>query len=138
MNLIGFLISLGYFNGENDYYRSDDMFIGLLYTNIKTPITETIYFDTDFESTILSNKLGLGIRKNIFFFDNIDLSFKVMSDYVFGYKDRDKKIYTHLDEDNPTIKVETEISNTTEYGITLKSFYDFKYKSCGITFEYKF
>ena len=44
------------------------MFIGLLYTNIKTPITETIYFDTDFESTILSNKLGLGIRKNIFFF----------------------------------------------------------------------
>ena len=129
---------LGYFNGENDYYRSDDMFIGLLYTNIKTPITETIYFDTDFESTILSNKLGLGIRKNIFFFDNIDLSFKLMSDYVFGYKDRDKKIYTHLDKDDPTIKIKTEISNTTEYGITLKSFYDFKYKSCGITFEYKF
>ena len=129
---------LGYFNGENDYYRSDDMFIGLLYTNIKTPITETIYFDTDFESTILSNKIGFGIRKNIFFFDNIDLSFKLISDYVFGYKDRDKKIYTHLDEDDPTIKVELEISDTTEYGITLKSFYDFTYESCGITFEYKF
>ena len=41
-------------------------------------------------------------------------------------------------KNDPTIKVELEISNTTEYGITLKSFYDFKYKSCGITFEYKF
>ena len=58
-------LNLGYLNGKSSYYQVEDMFVGMIYSNISIPITETVELDGSYETTILSNKLGLGFTKNI-------------------------------------------------------------------------
>lgn len=126
---------LGYLNGESSLYRVEDQFIGMIYSNIAFPLTETIQLDGSYETTILSNKLGLGITKNIYYFDNFDIQLGLSSDYTFGYDDKEKKIYTHLDEDKPSININIGISIEQS---KMNMYYDFQYESAGLKLEYKF
>lgn len=128
-------LNLGYLNGKSSYYQVEDLFVGMIYSNISIPITETVELDGNYETTILSNKLGLGFTKNIYYFDNLDLSMGIFSNYVFGYNDDEEKIYTHLDEDKPSI--ELNIGILTEQS-KIDMYYDFQYKSAGLKIEYKF
>lgn len=128
-------INLGYLNGENYYYQVEDMFVGMIYSNISIPITETIKLDGSYETTILSNKLGIGLTKDIYYFDTFDIQVGLLSDYTFDYDDKEKKIYTHLDEDKPSIEINMGIS--TEQS-KINMYYDFQYESAGIKLEYKF
>lgn len=128
-------LNLGYLNGESSLYRVEDQFIGMIYSNIAFPLSETIILDGNYETTILSNKLGLGITKNIYYFDNFDIQLGFSSDYTFGYDDKEKKIYTHLDEDKPSINLNIGVS--TEQS-KMNMYYDFQYESAGLKLEYKF
>lgn len=126
---------LGYMNGEHKDYKVKDMFIGTLYTNVEIPVTETIYLLGNYETTIMSNKLEAALKKDIYYFDDFDLNFKVGSEYVFYDKDRDKKIYTHLDEEQPEIKVATQIETES---ISLETYYEFQQSNLGLKIEYSF
>lgn len=126
---------LGYMNGEHKDYKVKDMFIGTLYTNVEIPVTETIYLLGNYETTIMSNKLEAALKKDIYYFDDFDLNFKVGSKYVFYDKDRDKKIYTHLDEEQPEIKVATQIETES---ISLETYYEFQQSNLGLKIEYSF
>lgn len=128
-------LNLGYLNGESYYYRVEDLFIGMIYSNVFFPLTETIQLNGSYETTILSNKVGLGVTKNIYYFDTFDLQLGISSDYTFGYDDKEKKIYTHLDEEKPSIELNIGIS--TEQ-LKMNMYYDFQYESAGLKLEYKF
>lgn len=128
-------LNLGYLNGESSLYRVEDQFIGMIYSNVNFPLTETINLDGSYETTIFSNKLGLGIIKNIYYFDSFDIQLGLSSEYTFGYNDKKKKIYTHLDEDKPSIEVNIGISNEHS---KMNIYYDFQYESAGFKLEYKF
>lgn len=126
---------LGYMNGEHKDYKVKDMFIGTLYTNVEIPVTETISLLGNYETTIMSNKLEAAIKKDIYYFDDYDVNFKVGSGYVFYDKDRDKKIYTHLDEDQPEIKVAAQIKTEK---MALETYYEFQQSNLGFKIEYAF
>lgn len=128
-------LELGYLNGDSPLYKTEDLFIGMIYSSISFPITETVTLDGNYETTILSNKLGVGITKNILYFDNFDLNIGINSNYTFDYNDKKKNIYTHLDDEQPSIEITTEISNEQS---KINLYYDFHYKNMGIKLEYKF
>lgn len=127
---------LGYMNGEHKNYKVDDMFIGVLYGKIAVPVAETIKVEGIAETTILSNKIGLGIKKEIEFDEKeVKIDLGISSEYIFGYKDREKKIYTYLDEKKPTVQIEAKI-NTEKFDIV--PYYEVLNNSAGIKIQYRF
>lgn len=130
---VGF--NLGYLHGKNENYKVDDMVIALAYANLTYPLFETtINIDGKYETSFLSNKIGLGLHKLIEL-DNMDLNIGIASDYVFGYKDNSKKLYTHIREKNPTAKIEVEVSGDS---LAVNPYYEITKNSMGISVSYKF
>lgn len=127
---------LGYMNGEHESYKVDDMFIGVVYGKVTFPLGETIKAEGNAETTIFSNKIGIGVKKEIDFYESdLKIDVGISSDYVFGYKDREKKIYTHLDEKHPTVKLEAKV-NTEKFDIA--PYYEFINNSAGVKVQYRF
>ena len=127
---------LGYMNGEHKNYKVDDMFIGVVYGKITVPVAETIKVEGMAETTILSNKIGLGIKKEIELDEKeVKIDLGISSEYIFGYKDREKKIYTHLDEKKPTVQIEAKI-NTEKFDIV--PYYEVLNNSTGVKIQYRF
>ncbi|MEG0236082.1 MAG: hypothetical protein RR523_07710 [Cetobacterium sp.] len=127
-------LNIGYLHGKNPNYKVKDMLITLLYGNLNVPLTETIELKSKIESTILSNKVELGILKNIEF-DYFDFGVGLSSEYIFNYKDKDIKLYTHINDKKPTAKLELDIK---AQNIKIKPFYEFVNNGFGIGLEYKF
>lgn len=127
---------LGYMNGEHKNYRVDDMFIGVLYGKIVVPVAEALKVEGIAETTILSNKIGLGIKKEIEFDEKeVKIDLGISSEYIFGYRDREKKIYTHLDEKKPNVQIEAKI-NTEKFDIV--PYYEVLNNSAGVKVQYRF
>lgn len=127
-------LNVGYLHGKNPNYKVKDMLVTLLYGNLNVPLTETIELKSKIESTILSNKVELGILKNIEF-DYFDFGVGLSSEYIFNYKDKDVKLYTHINDKKPTAKLELDIK---AQNIKIKPFYEFVNNGFGIGLEYKF
>lgn len=127
---------LGYMNGKHESYKVEDMFIGTIYGKVSVPLAETVKVEGNAETTILSNKIGIGVKKEIDFYESdLKIDIGISSDYVFGYKDREKKVYTHLDEKHPTVKLEAKV-NTEKLDII--PYYEFINNSAGVKVQYRF
>lgn len=130
----GFGMKIGYLNGENTYYSTEDMFLGLLYGQIELPITDTIKTSGELQSTLISNMVSLRVDKEIEL-ENFNIGMSLSSDYVFRYSDKDKKVYTHIANEKPTAKLEISLNNEN---LAINPFYEFVNKSAGVRIEYRF
>ncbi|WP_349764096.1 hypothetical protein [Fusobacterium sp. SYSU M8D902] len=129
-------VKLGYLNSDSiKEYKVNDMFIGLLYYNMNIPLTTDLSSQIGYETSIISNKLNLGLNQNIWINNDIELNIILDGNYVFGYKDRDKKIYTHLDEDKINLNIKTKIKYKN-LEITPK--YELINNNIGLSFKYCF
>ncbi|MBC2857030.1 hypothetical protein H3N56_11360 [Cetobacterium sp. 2A] len=127
-------VKLGYLNGENSYYKTEDMLVGLLYGDVEVPLNETIKLSTKIESSLISNMVSLGVVRDIEL-DDLNIKVSLTSDYVFRYSDKDKKIYTHIANKNPTAKLGIDIEKEE---ILIKPFYEIVNRNVGLGIEYKF
>lgn len=129
-------IQLGYLNGKHDYFKNQDIMLGIAYWGMEVPlIDEYLYVNTLYETTLFSNKLSLGVRENIYLAKDIDIDIKVDGGYVFKYKDRDTHFYTHLDEEKATAKLEIGMNINN---LEIIPYYEFVNKNTGICIEYNF
>lgn len=130
-------VRLGYLNSDLiDEYKVEDIFVGLLYFNMDIPVIgDSFYTNLGYETSIFSNKVELGLRQNLYINDNLNLNVKLTGDYVFGYKDRDNKFYTHLDEDKPTVTLEVPVKFKS---LEIAPYYEFINKNGGISIKYHF
>lgn len=130
----GFGMKLGYLNGKNTYYSTEDMFIGLVYSQIAIPVNDTMKISGELQSSFISNMVSLKFDKEVEL-ENFNIGISLSSDYVFRYFDKDKKIYTHISNEKPTAKLEISLNNKN---LAVNPFYEFVNKSAGVGIEYRF